>query len=293
MSAEGWILTSAEVYRLLEKLKNIGTPLEKHVDSGFYRGVTTGCNDAFIIDESVRQHLITEDARNSELIKPVLRGRDLKKWKTGSTGNYLIFTRQGIDIDQYPAIKQYLNQYRLELEPKRNRSKKRGRKIGNYKWYEIQDITAYYTEFEKLKIIYPQTAKSLYACYDTVQTFGLNSTYFISTNDLSLLAILNSRFFDWYARYNFQSLNDPWAGGRLQFLAQYMKHVPIADRTPVQKSRIDFMVVVKLTTNDSVTDPHKAITTCVTSTERLDATNRLAIGVSVQYGLTDAEVEFD
>ena len=58
--------------------------------------------------------------------------------------------------------------------------------MGHYKWYEIQDVTAYYSEFAKPKIIYSQTSKSLYACYDTVNTFGLNSTYFISSNDLSL-----------------------------------------------------------------------------------------------------------
>ena len=140
---DGWALTSPKVLRLLEKLQQIGTPLEKYVDGGFYRGVTTGYDNAFIISESVRQQLIAEDARSSELIKPVLRGRDLKKWRTDHTGNYLIFTRQGIDIEQYPAIKRHLSQYRADLEPKKKRSQKRGRAMGNYKWYEIQANTAY------------------------------------------------------------------------------------------------------------------------------------------------------
>ena len=156
--------------------------LAECVNEDFYRGVVTGCNDAFIIDESVRQKLIAEDARSGELIKPVLRGRDLKKWKTESSGYYLIFTLHGIDIEQYPAVKHYLNQYRTELEPKENPEQKSGRKKGRYKWYEIQDVTAYYAEFEKPKIIYPQTAKSLYGCYDTVGAFGLNNVYFIPTS---------------------------------------------------------------------------------------------------------------
>ncbi len=242
LSPDGWALTSPKVLSLLEKLENTGTPLGEYVGVGFYRGVTTGCNEAFIIDESVRQRLIVEDVRSNELIKPVLRGRDLKKWKTECTGHYLIFTRRGTDVEQYPAIKQHLNQYRAELEPKESRAKKRGRKVGNYRWYEIQDITAYYGEFEKPKIIYPETAKSLYACYDTAKVFGLKTTYFIPTSDLSLLAILNSLLFDWYARYKFYSLNAPWAGGRLLFKKESMKDVPIAAQTAVQKAALSRLV---------------------------------------------------
>ena len=239
---DGWALALLEPLNLLDKLKKTGTPLGEYVDEGFYRGAVTGYDDAFIISESVRQQLIAEDSRSDELIKPVLRGRNLKKWRTASTGYYLIFTRRGIDIEQYPAIKQYLSQYRMELEPKKSPEQKSGRKKGKYKWYEIQDTTAYYAEFEKPKIIYPETAKSLYGCYDTTKTFGLKTTYFISTRDLSLLAILNSKLFDWYARYKFQSLNDPWAGGRLQFKKASMEAVPIADQTAAQRTELAGLV---------------------------------------------------
>ena len=222
LSLDGWTLTSPDVLGLLEKLQQIGTPLGKYVDDTFYRGMTTGCNDAFIISESVRQQLIAEDPRSVELIKPVLRGRDLKKWKTESTSDYLIFTYHGIDIEQYPAIKRYLNQYRLDLEPKKSRGQKRGRKMGDYKWYEVQDVTAYSAEFEKPKIIYPYIAKSLYVCYDIEEAFGVNTIYFIPSSDFSLFAILGSQLFDWYARHKFQTLQDPWTGGSLVF--QESKH---------------------------------------------------------------------
>ena len=276
LSPDGWALTSPKVLRLLEKLQGIGTPLEEYVGVGFYRGVTTGCNEAFIIDESVRQQLIVEDVRSNELIKPVLRGRDLKKWKTECTGHYLIFTRRGTDVEQYPAIKQHLNQYRAELEPKENRAKKRGRKIGNYRWYEIQDITAYYGEFEKPKIIYPETAKSLYACYDTAKVFGLKTTYFIPTSDLSLLAILNSLLFDWYARHKFYSLNAPWAGGRLLFKKESMKDVPIAAQTAVQKAALSRLV------KRILVDPE--------GDEARNLQKEIDAQVYQLYGLTDKEI---
>ena len=126
-------------------------------------------------------------------------------------------------------------------------------------------------------ILYTETAKSLYGCYDTTKTFGLKTTYFISTDDLSLLAILNSRLFDWYARHKFQSLNDPWTGGRLIFKKASMVNVPIADRTPAQKAELSRLVEQILTApeSDNVRDMEREI----------DAV------VYQLYGLTDAEVE--
>ena len=243
----------------------------------FLSRVVTGYDEAFIITESVRQQLMAEDSRSGELIKPVLRGRNLKKWKTESTGYYLIFTRHGIDIEQYPAIKQYLSQYKMDLQPKQSRGQNRGRAMGSYKWYEIQANTAYYQDFNNPKIFYTETAKSLYGCYDTTNTFGLKTTYFISTDDLSLLAILNSRLFDWYARHKFQSLNDPWAGGRLIFKKVSMVDVPIADRTAAQKAELSSLV------KQILADPQSH---AVRNIEReIDAL------VYKLYGLTDAEIE--
>ena len=275
LSPNGWTLTSSDTLRMLEKLENIGMPLGEYVD-GFYRGVVTGCNDAFIIDADTRKYLIDEDAGSNELIKPVLRGKHLRKWKA-KAGDYLIFTRRGIDIEHYPAIKRYLNQYRLDLEPKKSRGQKRGRKVGNYKWYEIQDNTAYYTEFEKPKIIYRRIAKSLDASYDTTGTFGLDTTFFIPTNDLSLLAILNSKLFDWYARHKVLPLNDPWAGGGLQFFSQYMEKVPIADRSVEQKAALTGFVqqILADPESDGVREIEREIDELVYQL----------------YGLTDTEIE--
>ena len=285
LSPNGWTLTSSEMFRLLERLENVGTPLERCIDGGFYRGLTIGCNDAFIIDESVRQHLIFEHASSDELIKPSLRGRTLKKWKVESTNEYMIVIASSVNrewpwsdarsdaeaerifAENYPAIHQHLNSYRERLIAREDR--------GKFYW-ELRSCT-YYAGFAEPKIIYPQTAKSLYACYDTAETFGVNSIYFIPTSDLSLLAILNSRLFDWYARHKFQSINDPWAGGRLQFLAQYIQYVPIADRTAEQTEELsDFVKQI-------LADPQ--------SDDVRDIEQEIDELVYQLYGLTDAEIE--
>ena len=285
LSPNGWTLTSSEMFRLLKRLENVGTPLEGYIDGGFYRGLTIGCNDAFIIDESVRQHLIFEHAKSGELIKPSLRGRTLRKWKVESTNEYMIVIASSVNrewpwsdarsdteaertfAETYPAIYNHLNNYRDRLIVRDDR--------GKFYW-ELRSC-AYYAGFAKPKIIYPQTAKSLYACYDTDKTFGVNSIYFIPTDDLSLLAILNSQLFDWYARHKFQSLNDPWAGGRLQFLAQYMKHVPIAHRSAVQKAELSRLVerILADPENNDVREIEQEIDELVYQL----------------YGLTDAEIE--
>ena len=285
LSPNGRTLTSSEMFRLLERLENVGTPLERCIDGGFYRGLTIGCNDAFIIDESVRQHLIFEHASSDELIKPSLRGRTLKKWKVESTNEYMIVIASSVNwewpwsdarsdaeaerifAENYPAIHQHLNSYRERLIAREDR--------GKFYW-ELRSCT-YYAGFAEPKIIYPQTAKSLYACYDMAETFGVNSIYFIPTSDLSLLAILNSRLFDWYARHKFQSINDPWAGGRLQFLAQYVQYVPIADRTAAQKTALSRLV------ERILADPES---------EKVRKIEKKIDELVYQlYGLTDAEIE--
>ena len=105
----------------------------------------------------------------------------------------------------------------------------------------------------------------------------MDTTFFIPTDDLSLLAILNSQLFDWYARHKFQSLNDPWAGGGLRFFAQYMEKVPIVDRTAAQKAELADLV--KRILADPQSDGVREIE------QEIDEL------VYQLYGLTDAEIE--
>jgi len=285
LSSDGWALTTPEVLRLLKKLQNAGTPLGKYVDNAFYRGVVTGCNEAFIIDESARSQLIAEDIGSSELIKPLMRGRNLRKWKTASANEYLIAiassvnkewpwsnARNDTEAEQifaktYPSIFNHLNRYRERLIARDDQ--------GKFYW-ELRSCS-YYAEFEKPKIIYPDISPFMRACYNTTKAYSLQTTYILPTEDLSLLAILNSRLIDWYARHKFQSLNDPWAGGGLRFIAQYMRYVPIAHRTPYQKAALSHLVEQILA--DPQSDNVKAIE------QEIDEL------VYQLYGLTDTEIE--
>ena len=110
-------------------------------------GFKTGLNEAFVIDAATRDRLISEDARSAELIKPFLAGRDIKRYEPPASDKFLIFTRHGVDIDEYPAIKKHLSQFKEQLMPKPRNWKGdewRGRKPGAYEWYEIQDTVDYH-----------------------------------------------------------------------------------------------------------------------------------------------------
>jgi len=191
----GWNLVDEKSQALLEKLKSKGIPLEEYVNKEVYRGIVTGFNEAFVIDISTREKLISEDPESEELIKPFLVGKDIKKYQTLITERYVIFTRRGVNIKNYPAIESYLKQFKEQLMPKPKDWKGenwQGRKPGSYQWYEIQDSIDYYQEFEKQKIIYPNICKKPEFTYDEKGLYTNQKCFIIPTTDKYLLGILNS-----------------------------------------------------------------------------------------------------
>jgi adenine-specific DNA-methyltransferase len=193
----GWTLSDANVQRLLAKLRKTGTPLGEYVNGKIYRGVLTGLNEAFVIDEATKNRLISEDPGSAEIIKPFLAGRDIKRYRQPKSDKYLIFTRRGIDIEKYPAILNYLLQFKERLEPKPKNftgRKWKGRKTGSYKWYEIQDAVDYFKEFEKDKILWPGISQEITSfAFDAENFYGNDNNQMIITSEVFLLAILNSK----------------------------------------------------------------------------------------------------
>ncbi|MBY0355331.1 MAG: Eco57I restriction-modification methylase domain-containing protein [Rickettsiales bacterium] len=236
----GWNFSMGDDRTLLDKIDATGTPLEKFVSGRFYRGILTGLNEAFVIDAATRTRLIADDPKCEEIIKPWLRGKDIKRWTVNSSNLFVIFTRRGIDIKNYPSIEAYLSKFREDLEPipeskkgnKKDKKEEKGRKPGSYKWYEIQDNIAYWEEFEQTKIIYPVISKKLYGVLDSVSYFTSDKNYLIGGKQCPyLLGILNSKLVDYYSRSKFPSHGDTWNGGRVEFRAAFMEKLPIATPT--------------------------------------------------------------
>ncbi|MDR1466758.1 MAG: type II restriction endonuclease, partial [Treponema sp.] len=115
---QSWVILSAIEQRIKEKIEKVGMPL-KDWDIKIYRGVLTGCNEAFIIDSDKRKELIEKDANSAEIIRPILRGRDIRRYGYNFADLYVINTHNGIpnknippiDIKNYPAVKEHLDKY--------------------------------------------------------------------------------------------------------------------------------------------------------------------------------------
>ena len=185
------------------RMEKIGVPL-KEWDIKINYGIKTGLNEAFIIDSAKKDELIKRDPKSSELIKPILYRRDIKKYEINFTNNWIIttFPSLNINIDDYSAIKEYLQTFGKRLEQS---GEKGCRKKTSNEWFETQDEIAYYKEFEKEKIffneIYPDRKNRLNFALDVDGYYCTNKLYFITSNDINiryLLAILNSSLLKFY-----------------------------------------------------------------------------------------------
>jgi len=152
LMTNAWQLEPQGVNQLLYKIGHSRIPLREFTGKERYRGVTTGLNDAFLIDTPTKEKIVRDDPRSREIIKPCLRGQDVARWTVNYCGLWMIFARRGIDIDLYPGAKKHLESFRKQLEPKPATwcgDDWPGRKPGNYKWYELQDPIEFYQEFER------------------------------------------------------------------------------------------------------------------------------------------------
>ncbi|MDD3915279.1 MAG: Eco57I restriction-modification methylase domain-containing protein, partial [Bacteroidales bacterium] len=215
-----WAILSPIEQQIKDKIERVGTPL-KNWNLHIYRGVLTGYNEAFIIDGKKKDELIAQDPKSAEIIRPILRGRDVKRYGYTNHDLWLLFipwhfplhndsSINGSSIlaekefqKQYPAIYNHLLKYKSELSA-RNKSETGIR----YEWYALQRWGAkYWEDFSKQKIIYPNMTKYLPFYYDE-ENYMTNQKCFIITGEhLSYLtAFFNSSLFKYCFRDNFPEL---------------------------------------------------------------------------------------
>ena len=201
LNPRGWTLEPQGVQALLDKLRQNGTPLGQYTGLKPYRGVLTGLNKAFLIDQATKERLCREDPNSAEILKKYLRGQDIARWSPKWAGRWMIFARRGTDIDRYPAIKAHLDIHREKLEPRpKNHCGHAwpGRKPGAYKWYEIQDAIDYHQLFFRPKLIYQEIQFHPAYALDREGFFLNNKGFFLPCEDPWLLAVLNSPAMWWH-----------------------------------------------------------------------------------------------
>ena len=189
----------------------------KDWDINIYRGVLTGCNEAFIISSEKRDEILSnckseeEKNRTDELIRPILRGRDIKRYSYDWANLWLIWVPWHFPLHndtsiqgaseraekafqtQYPALYNHLLAYKKELSA-RNKAETGIR----YEWYALQRWGAnYLEEFMKPKIIYREIGFEMDACIAPANWFVNNKLYLVTGDDIEyLLAFFNSKAFN-------------------------------------------------------------------------------------------------
>ncbi len=208
-----------------------------------FRGVTTGRNDAFVVDQATRDRLVAQEGAAANLLKPWLEGKDLERWHQVWPNQWIIFARQGLDLSEYPAIIGYLSAYQEKLEPRpagwrpsRPDEKWPGRKPGTYRWSEIQDKTAYWNNFSKEKVISTKISSRPTFSVDQSGSILSNTAYMIDagSDNHFISALLNSNL----ASFLFKSVFAVKAGGFFEIQPEGLGAFPIPSASPAQKDEI-------------------------------------------------------
>ena len=216
------------VLELLDKFRNAGRPLGKYLQKHPSRGITTGYNEAFIVERETRDLLIAEHPSSAEILKPFLMANDIKRWHVKPQDKWLIFTHRGIDIDVYPAIKKH-------LEKQADALKKRS---GKQEWYELQVASRDTVRFEHPKFIYPEMASESTFAFDDEGYYVARPASLLPTQELWLLGVLNTKAVSWfYAR-----TSPEIRGAYLKFTSRYVSQIPIPDMEPEQRELIHKIV---------------------------------------------------
>ncbi len=222
LHGETWRLVGSDISNLMDKVEDYGQPLAEWIDDGQIGwGIKTGLNSAFIIDESLKNELVNKDSRTKELIQPLIRGKQLRRYHIQSGDEWLLYVHSGIDIEDYPAIKEHLEQYRDQLEER----------AAIDTWYELQQPQEAYVEFiESDKILYPEIAPEARFVFDGEHRYANNKCFFIPSSDLGLLAFLNSSLCLFYLSQIVAKLEGNTADSLYyEFRTQYMEQLPVVE----------------------------------------------------------------
>ena len=203
---ESWSILSDIERSIKSKVETVGVPLREW-DVQIYRGILTGYNEAFIISSKKRDEILAncadeeERERTASLIRPILRGRDIKRYDYEFAHQYIIatFPSKQYNIDDYQALREFLLSFgmeRMEQTGKEyiiNGEKVKSRKKTNNKWFETQDSISYWDDFSRPKIIWKRVGSIIRFSYDEKGVFGLDSTCFATGKHIPYLCcVLNS-----------------------------------------------------------------------------------------------------
>lgn len=237
---DAWRLENARLARLRAKLTQ-GHPTLKAVYGSPMYGIKSGLDRAFVVKRTDRDRMIQEDPRSSELLKPYLEGKDVRKWHIDAHDLWMIYIpKNRMVIEEYPAIRRYLQSYKKSLESRATKQE----------WYELQQPQERYaTVFSRTKIVFPDITDS--------PKFTLNHGAFLATTcfciaseEQWLVAFLNSKPLWWLIQQTTPFVR----GGFHRLKAQYIEQLPIPNAPPETRVRLAALAQVAQTVAEARRD---------------------------------------
>ena len=225
---DGTPFESPDILNLLAKLRDAGPPLSQYVQARPTFGIRTGASGAFVVDGVTRDLLIADHPASTDILKPFLHGRDIRRWRVARPDAWLIFAYRRIEIDRYPAIRKHLEKYKSALS----------KRAGKQKWYELPTTKSNAEHFAQTKLICPNSYDHQTFAVDTDGFYCGDTCYLIPTEETWLCGLLNSRAVEWFYSQTSKQLT----GDYLQARSRYMQQIPIPDLTSAQKSLIGKIV---------------------------------------------------
>jgi hypothetical protein len=214
LGAGSWQFEDDALAKLRDKIVKGKKTLGEVYGAPLY-GIKTGLNEAFIVNQETRDRLVKQDKKSAKLLKPFLRGENIKRWRVEPEGLFLInIPRSKIDIDDYPAIRDWLKPFKEDLEKRATKQE----------WFELQQAqVAYQPHFATPKIIYGHFAQDRIFAFDIEGYFSNDKSYFIPNATYELLSLLNSKL-----AWSFVAGISPAVrGGFHEMRVQYLEKVPI------------------------------------------------------------------
>jgi hypothetical protein len=246
-----WFIGNQLEGKLKAKIETQGKQLKEY-EIEINRGFLTGYNAGFIIDQQKYDELLQLDPKNSDIIKPILRGRDVQQYSFVDPNLFVIgtFPSLNIDIESFPHIKKYMIQFLPKLnqtgetfinsEGKSEKSRKKTRG----EWFETQDSISYWEDFEKPKIVWGEISDKPKFAFDDSGYYAEATTFLMTGERLKfLLAILNSKVSEWY----FNLIGTTTGMGTNRWKKYKIELLPVKEPSVSQEQQIEALVSEILT----------------------------------------------
>ena len=181
-----------------------------------------------MVDGKIRDKLIAEHASSADILKPFLKGTDIKRWHVEPQDQWLIFTHRGIEINAYPAILKYLEKYKALLS----------KRAGTQEWYELQASLEEAEHFAQPKLVCPNLYNKQTFAVETEGLYCGYTCYVIPTDEKWLCGLLNTLPVEWF----YSQVSKQLDGGKLEARSDYIKQIPVPDINATQKDLVRKLV---------------------------------------------------